>query len=220
MNIIVAADVLNELYNNGVIRSNHKLDERDFLQMARAALGSVIRVHYFDEKQKSESVYHFVASCVQEKEYKVTKDKRGRLLVDFDYETSRIVKLPDGNGILRVTPIPESGEIDYSKNFTKGIAGSEYLYCTPAYLEDTGEQIFMAAASQIRLFTDKQPAMVEMLAVIFDDQTEIPDDVVWEIFSYIFTFILKVVGLPVDTTDDSNPVVQAVKSKMATSQPL
>lgn len=220
MNILVAADVLNELYHNGVIRSNTKLDERDFLQMGRAALGSVIRATYYDEKQKSDSVYHFVASCVQEQEFEVEKDKRERLKVKFDYTTSKIVRLPDGNGILRVTPIPEKGKIDYSRNFTKGIAGSEYLYCTPAFLEDTGEQIYMAISDQIRLFTCDEPKKVEILAVIFDDDTDIPDDVVWQMFTYIFNFIIKVEGIPVDTTDDSNPVVQAVKSKMATAQPL
>lgn len=222
MNILVAADVLNELYNNGVIRSSSKLDERDFLQMGRAALGSVIRATYYDEKQKSESVYHFVASCVRPIEIDVKIDKRGRILPDIDYDQTKIVKLPDGNGILRVTPIPndEKGKIDYAKSFTKGIAGSEHLYCTTAFLEDTGEQIYISVANQVQLHTATPPKKVELLAVIFNDDTEIPDDIVWQMFTYIFTFILKIQGVSVDTTDDSNPVVQAVKSKMATAQPL
>lgn len=220
MNIIVVADVLNELYYNGVIRSSKKLDERDFLQLGRSALGSVIRMFYFDEKQKSDTVGHFVASCVKEKEYPVKKDERGRLKVDFDYAKDKIVRLPDGNGILRITPIQEKGKIDYRKNFTKGIAGTEYLYCTTAYLEDTGEMIYMAISDQIRLFTLEEPMRVEMLAVIFNDDTEIPDDVVWEVINYVLVVMLKVVGIPVDMTDDSNPVVQTVKSKMATPQPL
>lgn len=222
MNIIIVADVLNELYNNGIIRSSHKLDERDFLQMARAANGSVVRTLYYDEKQKSESVYHYVASCVKEKEYTVKTGDRGRLLVDFDYANDKIVRLPDGNGILRITPLSDDpkAKIDYSRNFTKGIAGSEYLYCTDAFLEDTGEQIFVTISDQIRLFTATPPKKVEMLAVIFNDEMEIPDDIAWQIINYILVVMLKIIGIPVDTTDDSNPVVQAVKSKIATPQPL
>lgn len=222
MNIIVVSDVLNELYNNGILRSSHKLDERDFLQLARAANGSVVRAHYYDEKQKSDSVYHFVADCVKEREYDVDKDARGRLKVKFNYDTDNIVKLPDGNGILRITPIPNDpkGKIDYSKSYTKGIAGSEQLYCTAAYLEDTGENIFISISDQIRLFVQEEPKKVEMLAVIFNNEMEIPDDIVWEIINYVLVVMLKVIAIPVDTTDDSNPVVQTVKSKMAVSQPL
>lgn len=220
MKILVVADVLNELYNNGVIRSSKKLDERDFLQMARAAKGSVIRKFYFDEKQQSESVYHFIASNLKEKEYNVIKDNRGRQKVDFDYNTDKIVRLPDGNGIIRITPIPESGNIDYTHNYTKGIAGSEYIYCTKAFLEDTGERIYIAIADQIRLFGLPETKMVEMLAVLDNDDTEIPEDVVWEIFNYVFIFILKIINQPVDTNDDSNPMVQTVKSRLGTPQPL
>lgn len=220
MNIIVVADVLNELYYNGVIRSSKKLDERDFLQLARAATGSVIRQFYFDEKQKSDTVAHFVASCVKENEYDVVKDERGRFKIDFDYTKDKIIRLPDGNGILRITPIPEKGKIDYSRNYTKGVAGTEYLYCTAAYLEDTGENIYMAISDQIRLFTLEEPKKVEMLAVIFNDETEMPDDVIWDVINYVLVVMLKVIGIPVDMTDDSNPVVQTVKSKMATPQPL
>lgn len=222
MNIIVVADVLNELYNNGILRSSHKLDERDFLQLARAANGSVIRAHYYDEKQKSDSVYHFVASCVQEVEFDVKTDVRGRTKVEIDYDQVKIVKLPDGNGILRITPIPDDpkGKINYARSYTKGIAGSEHLYCTAAFLEDTDEEIYISIANQVRIYTASPPKKVELLAVIFNDDTEIPDDVVWEIINYVLVVMLKIVGIPVDMTDDSNPVVQTVKSKMAIAQPL
>lgn len=222
MNILVVSDVLNELYNNGILRSSHKLDERDFLQLGRAACGSVIRLRYYDEKQKADSVYHFVASCVQELEFNVKIDKRGRINVDIDYEETNIVKLPDGNGILRITPIPDSenGKIDYSKSYTKGIAGSEPMYCTPAFLEDTGEEIYTTISNQVKLYTATPPKKVEMLAVIFNNDTELPDDIVWDTINYVLLVMLKVIGVPVDTTDDSNPVVQTVKSKMAIAQPL
>lgn len=220
MNIAVIADVLNELYNNGVIRSSHKLDERDFLQMSRGAYGSVIRTIYFDEKRSSDSVYHFVASCISEREYNVKTDDRGRLLVDFDYTASKIVRLPDGNGILRITPISDKGKIDYSRNFTKGVAGSEYLYCTPKFLDDTGEELFIPVSDQIRLYTATPPKKVEMQAVLFDDEKELPDDVAWMIINEVLMTTLKIIAVPVDTTDDSNPVVQTVKTKISTAQPL
>jgi|ERR1700761_151520 len=220
MNILVVADVLNELYNNGIVRSSTKLDERDFLQMAKAAKGSVIRQYYFEERNNSDNVYFFVAANTKPLEFKVKKDHRERLVVDIDYSETRITRLPDGNGILRVTGIPEKGKIDYANNFTKGIAGSEYLYCTPAFLEDTGEQIYMASSDQVRLYTGTPPEMVEMLAVFDNDESDIPDDVVWQIFSYVFTFILKIIGVPVDPNDDSSPVIQTIKSKLGTPQPL
>lgn len=219
MKLKVISYVLFELYNNGVIRSSHKLDDRDFLQLSRAAKGSVTRKFYYDERS-NDAVWQFVAANTSEAEYTVTEDKRGRIIVDFDFEKDRITRLPEGNGILRITPIPKEGKIDYSKNYTKGIAGSEWMYCTKKFLEDTGELIYMFTAGQIRLFSLFVPEMVEMLAVVDNDDSEIPDDIVWEIFNYVLVISLKVVNQPIDSTDDSNPMVQAIKSKLGTPQPV
>lgn len=219
MKIIVVADVLTELYYNGVIRASKKLDNRDFMQMARAAKGSIIRKLYYEEKQNN-SVYQFIAANLKEAEYKTDKDKRGRVFVEFDYTANKIIRLPEGNGILRITAINEDGKIDYSRNFTKGIAGSEHLYCTKKFLEDTGEHIFMESSDQIRLFCAEEVSMVEMLAVIDNDDTEIPEDIVWEIWNAVIPLILRVATIPVDMTDDNNPMVQTIKTKLGAPQPL
>lgn len=219
MKIKVVSYVLNELYNNGVVRSKHKLDDRDFLQMARAAKGSVARKFYFEEKQNG-SAAQFVADMVKEKEYPTKTDVRKRIFVDFDYENDKIMRLPEGMGIIRITAIYEDGPIDYNNNFTKGIAGSEGLYCTKEYLEDTGLKIYMASSDQIRLFCAKDTKLVEMLCVVDNDDTEIPEDIVWEILNYILVVILRVFQIPIDRTDDSSPTVQFINSKLATAQPL
>lgn len=216
MKIDVVADVLEALYNNGVIRSSRKMDSRDFMQLAKAAKGSVARQFYYQEKQ-NDSVYHFVASNLSEKEYDVIEDDRGRVIVKFDYENDKILRLPDGNGIIRITPINKTGKIDYSRNFTKGVAGSEYMYCTPKFLNDTGEIIYIAISDQIRLYGDK-PLKVEMLAVIDNDQSDIPEAIVWEILNNVLVFILRVVDKPVDPTDNSNPIAQMIASKLSSPQ--
>lgn len=217
MRILVVADVLNELYNNGVVRSSHKLDSRDFLQMARAAKGSVIRRMYFEEKQ-NDSLYQFVAANVKEVEYATKEDDRGRLIVDFDYSQNSIVRLPEGNGILRITAIDDKGKIDYSRNFTKGIAGSEYLYCTKEFLEDTAEMIYIESSGQIRLYGAEGTKFVEMLAVVDNDDADIPDDIVWAIWMAVLPMVFKVATMNVDMTDDNNPNVQMIKSKLTTPQ--
>jgi hypothetical protein len=220
MKIIVVADVLNGLYNNGVIRSSKKLDRRDFLQMCKAAKGSVLRKFYFDEKQRSESIYHFLTANSKPGEYKVIKDARGRKTVEFDYDNDKILRMPDGDGILRMTAIDAEGKINYNRNFTKAPAGSEHLYCTTEFLEDTGAMIYIAYADQIRVFGDDSVSMVEMVAILDNDDIDITEDVVWEIINYVLLVVLRVIDKPVDMRDDSSPVVQAMNSKISSPQTL
>jgi hypothetical protein len=216
MKIKVVSFLLNELQNNGVVRTAHKLDNRDMLVLARAAKGSVIRKFYFDEKNNG-TVAHFIAANVKEKEFKVDVDERGRRYVAFDYKNDRIVRLPEGNGIIRITGIDKEGKIDYSNDYTKGVAGSEHLYCTKEFLEDTGEKIYIQISDQIRLYGGDDE-MVEMLCVLDNDDTDIPEDIVWEIINYVLSVSLKVVGFPVDKTDDGNQNVKLINSKLASPQ--
>lgn len=220
MKIIVVADVLNGLYNNGVIRSNKKLDRRDFLQMCKAAKGSVLRKFYFDEKQRSDSVYHFITANCKPGEYDIKTDIRKRKVVDFNYEKDKIMRLPDGDGILRMTAIDKDGVIDYKRNFTKAAAGSEHLYCTKEFLDDTGAMIYIAYADQIRVFGDDSVTGVEMVAIIDNDDADITEDVVWEIINYVLLVVLRIIDKPVDQRDDSNPMVQAINSKISSPQTL
>lgn len=226
MNVIVLADVINDVYSNGIIKSRHKIDRRDFIVMCRAAKGSVARAHYIAEKQGG-PVGAFVSDIVKAKEFKVINTKRGYQVVDFDFNKNKITKLPDGNGIVRVTPIDTEGRIDYNKNYSRAMAGSEWMYCTPEFLEDTGELIYIAMSNEIRLFGSnidliQRPEdgneQVEMVYVSDDDDTDIPNDMCWEIINNVLGIVLRVEGFPVDKTDDQNPNVQQINSKISSAQ--
>lgn len=226
MNIIVLADVINDVYSNGIVKSRHKIDRRDFQVMCRAAKGSVARAHYIAEKQ-SGSIAAFVSDMVKAVEFKVKNTKRGYQLVDFDFAKNKITKLPDGNGIIRVTPINTDGKIDYSRNYSRAMAGSEWMYCTAEFLEDTDELIYIALSNEIRLFGYKPDLMlfkeetdelVEMVYVADDDDTDIPNDICWEIINDVLGIVLRVEGFPVDKTDDQNPNVQQINSKISSAQ--
>lgn len=216
MNINVIADVINGVYSNGIVKSRHKIDRRDFVVLARAAKGSVMRAHYIAERQGG-SVSAFVADQVRPKEFKTKKNERGILTVDIDFDVDRIVKLPDGNGIIRITPINEEGAIDYAVNYSKAPAGSEFIFGTKAFLDDTGEAVYITMANEIRLFGN-DAERVEMVYVSDDDQVDIPTDIAWEIINDVLGIVLRVEGFPVDKTDDQNPNVQQVNSKISAAQ--
>lgn len=216
MNILVIADVINDVYSNGIVKSRHKIDRRDFIVLSRAAKGSVMRAHYIAERQ-SGSVSSFVADQVSPKEFNTKKNERGILTVDIDFDVDRIVKLPDGNGIIRITPINEEGTIDYSVNYSRAPAGSEFIFGTKAFLEDTGEAIYVAMSNEIRLFGN-DAEKVEMVYVSDNDEVDIPTDIAWEIINDVLGIVLRVEGFPVDKTDDQNPNVQQINSKISAAQ--
>ena len=216
MNIINIADVINDVYSNGVVKSRHKIDRRDFIVLSRAAKGSVVRARYIQERQAG-NISAFVGDQVKPAEFNTKENDRGILTVDIDFEKNRIIKLPDGNGIIRITPINEDGKIDYDVNFSKAPAGSEFMYCTSSFLDDTGELIYIAMSNEIRLF-GSQAGKVEMVYVADDDDVDIPTDVAWDIINDVLGIVLRVEGFPVDKTDDQNPNVQQINSKISAAQ--
>jgi hypothetical protein len=216
MNIIFIADVINDVYANGVIKSRHKIDRRDFIVLSRAAKGSIMRAHYIAERQ-SGNISAFISDQVKPREFPTKKNERGTLIVDIDFDRQRIVKLPDGNGIIRITPIDGDGQIDYSINFSKAPAGSEFIYATEAFLDDTSELVYIAMSNEIRLF-GSQPGYVEMVYVSDDDDVDVPSDIAWEIINDVLGIVLRVEGFPVDKTDDQNPNVQQINSKISSAQ--
>lgn len=223
MNILMVADVINDVYSNGVVKSRHKIDRRDFIVLSRAAKGSVIRTRYIAERQAG-SVSAFISDIVKAAEFGVKTNPRGYRTVDIDFEKNKIVKLPDGNGIIRITPIDGDGKIDYNSFYTPAPAGSEWQYCTEEFLEDTGEKVYIQMGNEIRLFRAKADQLedgkekVEMVYVSDDDDAEIPTDIIWDIINNVLGIVLRVEGFPVDKTDDQNPNVQQINSKISTAQ--
>lgn len=216
MNIGFVADVINDVYNNGVVKSRKKIDRRDFIVLSKAAKGSIARAHYLAERQ-SGTVSAFVSDIVRAAEFKTKRNGRGILIVDYDPKVTLFVRLPDGNSIVRITPIDTEGKIDYKYNFTKAPAGSEWMYATEQFLNDTGEIIYIQFANEIRLFGSETDT-VEMVYVADDDDVEIPTDIAWEIINDVLGIVLRVEGFPVDKTDDQNPNVQQINSKISSAQ--
>jgi hypothetical protein len=216
MKLLVIADVINDVYNNGVVKSRHKIDRRDFIVLCRAAKGSVVRARYIQERQQG-NVSAFVGDQIRAAEFKTAKSDRGILTVDIDFDVTKIVKLPDGNGVIRITPINDGGKIDYSINFSKAPAGSEFMFCTNEFLDDTGELIYIMSSNEIRLF-GSDVEQVEMVYVADDDDVDVPEDIAWDMINDVLGIVLRVEGFPVDKTDDQNPNVQQINSKISAAQ--
>jgi hypothetical protein len=212
----VVSDISMGVYYNGVIKSAKKLDKRDFIMLSRAALGSIVRRKYKEEQITGDTT-SFVADFIVESEFNTKKNPRGIIEVDFDYVGDAIMKLPNGDGILRITPLYSEESLDYTDSYTKGIAGMESYYCTPQFLEDTGEKIFIATSKSIKIYGD-EAEKVEMAYISIKDDAVVPEDIGWEVINYVLGITLRVTGFPVDKTNDSDPNVQYIKSKIASAQ--
>jgi hypothetical protein len=221
VNLEYIAAIIESAYNNGrVLASNKKMDRDDFIQMARAANGEVMRSMWLEENQIANANLYFSGSITTET-FKIEKKGRFRMV---QLEEGGAVKLPYMAGILRVAPVMdvEAEDCDYEELsddvYIKGESGMEHTFGSDEMMDDIGEQFYIPIGNNLRLFGAVEATHAEIDYIKNDDQLDIPEGAAWRIINLVLGPVLKVVGFPVDTTDDTNPNVVTIKKQIADPQ--
>jgi hypothetical protein len=201
------AALIESIYYNGRVKSEKKLDFKDFLEHARYAHGAIMRKLYYEMKNAGEKPVTYFSQVAELRTYDVSEaDARGRRRVEIE----NALVLPRGLGIISVDSAADE-KCDVHFHQTK--AGSDWLYQGAEY-EDTPMYSLRSGGVVLRGAPDglKQ---VEVLAVLNDTEIDIPLDVAFDIVNSVLGVDLKVAGFPVDKTTDQNPNVVTVKQRLA-----
>lgn len=223
MKVTVIAAVMEAITYNGRPKVDTRLDRRDFEQLARMAAGSVMRKLYYEERQLGQQ-YWFFSSEVNTKEFKLSDpDSKRRRTVVLEDKVSKdlfsgVMRLPGGMGVLSVRP---AGEVDgcvADDHIARIESGAAWLYMGRAY---EGKMFYEPKSN--KLVTYNIPDCINKLEVdgIFNlDDVEIPDDIAFDICNEVLGLTLKVAGFPIDKTNNNNPNLLALKSKLANPESI
>lgn len=222
MTINYIAAVIESFYYNGKLKINdQKMDIDDFTQLAIAANGTVMRQIWYEEGRMNDPLLYFAGSRRTER-FKI--EKMGRYRTAIIGERS-FMKLPGGAGILAVMPLMsekenECEEFDNGDIFLPGKPGMESGFGSVELLDDIGEAFFVVSGNHLRLFGFEAARFVEVEVIPNHDKMDIPEDAAWRIINLVLGPVLKVVGFPVDPTNDGNPNVIPIKKALAPPQDL
>ena len=214
--LTVAADIIEEVYNNAKVKANgSKLENSDFLQMVIISVGSFLRTQFYEHAQLDGETGSFLSSLLEVKKFAVKKFGSGMGIVDQE-----IFIAPRNMGIFGVYPVIKCGdesEPDLENRFLRVKPGTESFY-NKKRRDDLGINTFSMRGVKPLLGTDLEEVYVE--AIFADDdsieQLNFPVSVVKLAISDILTTVLKVPGY-VDMTDDRDPNVKAIKERLQTS---
>lgn len=219
MTIKFIAAIIESIYNNGRVTSDTKLDFEDFEQFSIAAAGDIIRKIFYDEKRAGK-LSSFISEMVEIREFKVNIGERKRKTIDM-----KALNIPHGLGVLNIYPLAECKDepVDYSLGFTRLETGSERIF-NKKQLDDIGVNAFVQKGGSPELFCDDsiETVMVEGIFKSLGDDDEysmdVPEYVAFPVINAVLGPTLKVAGWPVDMTNNSDPNVQTVLSKIAQPQ--
>jgi hypothetical protein len=228
MTLEYISHIVESCYYNGSVQDNDKkLELEDFFEMCRAANGSVMRSMWYDEYQKG-NVNLYFASAIATDRFPIEKKGRYRVIV---LPEGGAVKLPYAMGVMRVTPVmtgfdedgecgDDGDEYDFEDVFHRGEPGMETSFGSTDLLEDIGERFYIPVGNTLRLFGDTVAPFGEIDWIKNDETLDIPESAAWIILNQVLGTVLKVVGFPLDPTNDGNPNVQTIKQKLADPQGL
>lgn len=216
MNITLAliAEVIESVYYNGRPKSDKKLAREDFLQLARMNYGTVMRQLYYEAKNRGENPSESFGQLMEAVEFEVgKKDKMGRRIIEMEGD---VMRLPKGLGIMQVSAAP--GE-ESDVNFYRIINGSDWMYKGREY----DEVPYFASRGDDKIILYNSPdclKKVEVFALKTDEDAIVPEDAAFDIVNQVLGLSLKVAGFPVDTTNNMNPNLIAVKQKLAQTESI
>lgn len=224
----IAAIIESNYYQGRVQDNDTKMDRDDFLQMARAANGTIMRQMWYNENQQGNPNLYFADSIVTER-FEITRKGRFRIA---RLDDGGAVKLPYASGIFRVSPamtseIPEGEDDfedcgDYGSDavYTRGEPGMEYTFGSASVLDDLGEAFYVPIGNTLRLFGFEEAKFIETDYIKNDEGLDVPEDVAWQILVAILPGVQKSALNLVDVTDDTNPNVTTFKKRIADPQGL
>lgn len=213
MKIEIIAAVCEAVYYNGRVKEgSRKLDRRDFVQLCKAANGTIMRKLYYELRRFEAELLYF-GDYVDTKTATVKKSGK-EFYVELDDNT---MNLPHGIGIFAVYPLTKDGDhTERCERIQKGQIGADWLYCgedfdgIPFYIKK-GKRIFIYNYSCL-----KEGEEVEIDGLFRDDlEMEIPDDIAFDVINAVLGLTLKVAGFPIDKSNDDDPNVIELRKRIA-----
>jgi hypothetical protein len=219
MTLEYIAAIIESCYNNGRVMTNdRKMDRDDFMQLARAANGDIMRATWYEEMQGGNPLLYFSGSVTTER-FEIKKKGRYRV---FELGDGGAVKLPYAMGVLRVVPVmstdeqdDECEEYDMEDVYQRGELGMEASFGSHEMMDDLGEGFYVAIGNGGRVFGYPEAKAVETDYIKNDETLDVPEGPAWAIINMVLGPVLKVVGFPVDPTNDGNPNVSTIKNQLA-----
>lgn len=204
------AEIILQIYYTGRPKADKKLRIEYFEQLVKMANASIMRKIYFDLRDKGE-VFDYFGFQLEQKEFTLPdKDRRGRRVLIFD-DNEGVLRLPKGLGIFDIFPVTDDPSVPTKIHYVG--AGTNELWSGPDFddlmkYENRGKKItFYNVPDCVKT--------VEVDGIFNDVDLEVPFDVVIDIINIVLVETLKTINQPIDKTDDGDPNLITVKSKLA-----
>lgn len=209
MNIELLADIIQEFYYSGRVKSDRKLKREDFVQLSRIAHGNVLR-NLFKEPAIARQYMQYYGQHTDSQIFTVSeKQENGKRIIEIPKE-KEMLRLPNGVGIFSVRSL--STEKCSAVTFVRKILGTDWLLCGEDF-EDV--QTFAIKRNVIEL--DGAPDCMkeaEVTGIFSDENIDIPVDIAFDIFNLVIGQSLKVAGFPVDKHDNQNPNYKEIEARI------
>ena len=212
MNIKDIADVIENFYYVGRVKSDKTLDKRDFAAMGKFALGTIMREYWYNPNVGEEGDrYSFVAGFLSPKVYQLgdaDRFKRRRI----DMAATPVIRLPMNAHILRVLPI--SGECTQDiDELTQVQPGEELSYTSSEFYF---YKYFVSKGEGLDAYNIPECVKeVEVEAVFDNDEADIPYDFAFQICMNVLSPSLKLKGIQLDNTADQDPIYRSIQERLA-----
>lgn len=214
--------VIESVFYAGRPKVDKRLDRDDFIQLAKMAAGTIMRKLYYEERQNAQH-YWFFSADILTKEFELGKaDSKGRREIviksaDSKNLFSSVVRLPNGMGIFSIRPTGDIPE-NVPDHIARAEPGSEWLYRGRAY---EGKPFWIPKGERVVFFNlDDCIKKVEVDGIFNLDDLDIPIDIAFDVVNAVLGLTLKVAGFPIDKTNNNDPNLLNIKSKLSNPEIL
>lgn len=213
------SDVLLNLYNNGRVKvTDMTLDARDMQEYAQMAYANIMRQLWLAlQKKEIDEENYFFSSILDVKTFDVSK-WNGKQPRHIDLSGVPIIRLPQNTHIFEVTP--RSGgqcEVD-EKPLVPVQPGEEKFYTGPDY---SGFQFASVRGDRVLLYNLPECIeKVDVTATYVQTDSEIPDDIAWDVVKEILKTVFGVREFGMNKVDDnSNKLSEELKQRLGIAVP-
>lgn len=220
MNLETISYIIEDLYYNGVVKSNSRqLTRNTILEYCKLGYANVMRNLWFTfKKQGFGNEQYFFTGSLTRKIFDLGEvDKNGRRCVDIS--NYPIIRLPKNMHIFSVRPINEINCNSDLEIATQVMPGEVNFYTNDTF---NGYSFFCLVGNSIDCYNIPDCIKkVEVEAVWDNSNADIPNDIAADVIKYILIDLFKVKQISIDKIDDNNPneIIQQIKNKLKVSNP-
>jgi len=213
MRITFIAAIIEAVYNNGGPQTGtRKLDRDDFFQFALTSAGAALRDMFYAEKNQGD-FSGFLSEMVDIKPFEVIITRNGVKTVEAE-----LLSLHRNFGILNIFPLDGLDcDVNYEEAFTSIDSGGQSLY-TPSMLDELGLNAYNLRKGKPVLYCGDEVEYVAVEGIFLEEDQDLPLAIARAVIGDVLGTVLKVPGFPADMTNDGDPNVQLVNSKIAAAE--